>query len=261
MLRFNDKGENQIALINIFESINGEGYASGKPTVFIRTFGCNLRCGFCDTRECWSELNMIKVYPEREFWGDPFIWLTAKEIFDRVEQMEKNYAHKSICLTGGEPLMEDNKEFMINELIPLFVNAHYDVGIETDGAIDYTDYKKAFGDSKIVDNFGSREGVTIIADYKLPHSNMTSLMLKSNFDLYSDIDIIKMVISDDEEDWKHLDWIVKESGTKAAIYLSPCFEEVTLSRIPEYVIANADKNIRAQIQCHKIFWEPTKKDV
>ena len=90
---------------------------------------------------------------------------------------------------------------------------------------------------------------------------MNKLMIKSNFDLYSKYDLVKMVISDDEEDWKELDWVVNESGTKASIYLSPCFGEVTMNRIPEYVMKHADKNIKAQIQIHKIFWEPTKKDV
>ena len=52
MVRTRQNGETEIALINIFYSINGEGYAAGKPTVFIRTMGCNLRCIFCDTKEC-----------------------------------------------------------------------------------------------------------------------------------------------------------------------------------------------------------------
>lgn len=260
MIRINNNGEKTIALINIFESINGEGPLSGKPTVFIRTFGCNLRCIFCDTKECWVEQNLLKVYPERKDWGSPYKWKTAKEIFDEVDSIEKDYLHKSICLTGGEPLMEENKDFMLNELIPLFVNAHYDVCIETDGGIDYTDYKKKFGDSKIVDSMGHREGVSIIADYKLPHSRMTSKMIKSNFALYSESDVVKMVISDDKEDWEELDNVIN-SGTKAGIYLSPCFGEVTMSRIPEYVVAHPNKNITAQIQCHKVFWSVNKKDV
>ena len=164
MIRVNEKGEKEVALINIFESINGEGPLSGKPTVFIRTFGCNLRCIFCDTKECWTEQNLKKVYSERSD-NNLFKWKTAKEIFDEVNSIESDYLHKSICLTGGEPLMEENKEFMMNELIPLFVDAHNDVCIETDGGIDYTDYKKKFGDSKIVDAMGHREGVSIIADY------------------------------------------------------------------------------------------------
>lgn len=201
---------------------------------------------------------MQKVYPERK--SDLLIWKTAKQIFDQVDEMEKGWNHKSICLTGGEPLHLNNKDFMMNELLPLFIAAHYDVGIETDGAIDYTDYKAKFGDSKIVDGYGHREGVTIIADYKLPKSGMTKFMLDSNFKLYSDMDLIKMVISDDEEDWKELDKVVN-SGTKAHIYLSPCFGEVTMNRIPEYVIAHAGKPITAQIQAHKIFWNWRKKDV
>lgn len=189
------------------------------------------------------------------------MWRTASEIFEQVEVIEKGWAHKSICLTGGEPLVEENKDFMLNELLPLFVDAHYDVGIETDGGIDYTDYKNKFGDAKVVNGYGDREGVTIIADYKLPHSRMTSLMVKDNFKLYSEMDLVKMVISDDDEDWKELDWVVNESGTKAAIYLSPCFGEVTMPLIPEYIMRNPEKHIKAQLQIHKFFWEPTKKDV
>lgn len=257
MIRVNKENKREIALINIFSSINGEGYAAGKPTVFIRTMGCNLRCTFCDTKECWTKENFLKVYPERnDFW-----WITAKDIFAHVEEIEKDWAHKSICLTGGEPLTEENKEFMMEELLPLFVNAHYDVGIETDGGIDYTDYKNRFGDAKIVNAHGDREGVTIIADYKLPHSKMTSLMKKENFKIYSEMDLVKMVISDDVEDWNELNWVVNESGTKASIYLSPCFGEVTMERIPNYIMNHADKHIRAQLQIHKFFWEPTKKDV
>lgn len=256
MIRTKLNGDQELCLINIFSSIQGEGYAAGKPTVFIRTMGCNLRCVYCDTKECWTKDNFHKVYSER----NDFMWMTAKDIFDKVESIEKNWLHKSICLTGGEPLMEENKDFMINELLPLFVNAHYQVDIETDGGIDYSDYKKTFGDAKVIDGSGNREGITIIADYKLPCSGMTSKMIQSNFDIYSDLDLVKMVISDEEEDWKELERVVNKN-TKASFYISPCFGKVALHKIPEFIIKHADKNIRAQIQAHKIFWSPTTKDV
>ncbi len=258
MIRVNENGENQIGLVNIFPSINGEGHASGKPTVFIRVFGCNLRCVWCDTKESWTEDNLLKVYPER--LNNVLKWKTAKEIFNEVESLEQNWYHKSICLTGGEPLHLANTDFMLNELLPLFVNANYDVSIETDGGIDYKPYKEKFGDSKVINGNGDRVGVTIIADYKLPSSGMTKMMIKDNFKIYSEMDLIKMVISDNEEDWKELENVVN-SGTKASIYLSPCFGQVTMNRIPEFVMKHSDKPIRAQIQVHKIFWEPTKKDV
>lgn len=257
MIRTKLNGDQELCLINIFSSIQGEGYASGKPTVFIRTMGCNLRCIFCDTKECWTKENFHKVYPER----DDFMWLTAQEIFDRVEEMEKGWKHKSICLTGGEPLMLDNKDFMIDELLPLFIDANYDIGIETDGGIDYTDYKSKFGDPIVDPATGNRTGITLVADYKLPCSGMTNRMIKNNFKLYSAYDLVKMVISDNPDDWKELDWIVNESGTKASIYLSPCFGKVTMSKIPEYILSHPDKNIKAQIQIHKIFWNYNRRDV
>ena len=38
-------------LVNeIFYSLQGEGYFSGTPSLFIRFSGCNLKCGFCDTQ-------------------------------------------------------------------------------------------------------------------------------------------------------------------------------------------------------------------
>src|SRR5476649_2602358 len=38
-----------LKIAELFYSIQGEGSLVGVPSVFIRTSGCNLRCGWCDT--------------------------------------------------------------------------------------------------------------------------------------------------------------------------------------------------------------------
>lgn len=272
MIRFNEeKKANEICIIEIFSSLNGEGWAAGLPTVFIRTMGCNLRCkfgthmsdkegtilnGFCDTPECFSEKHFKEMYPDGQL-----SWYTAKEIFDKVQKMEEGWRWHSICLTGGEPLMEENKDFMIHELLPLFIVESYDVSVETNGSIDYTDYKAMFGYAFQFSD-GHREGLTLIADYKLPSSGMSSKMLNINLAVYDETDIIKMVVSDKEEDWKELDEVV-QSGTAASIYISPMFGQVDTEKLWHYAEQHADVPVKVQVQLHKVIFssDPNKKGV
>ena len=108
--------------------------------------------------------------------------------------------------------------------------------------------------------FCNREGLSLITDWKLPCSKMNKKMIESNLSILGELDVIKCVITDAPEDWEEFERICK-SGTKAKLYLSPCFGEVTMSRIPEFVIAHPEYKITAQLQQHKFFWSPKEKDV
>ena len=70
----------------IFHSIQGEGIYQFVPQVFVRFWGCNINCIFCDTNGLsFTEIDessvLQKIYSFREFW-------------------------ESVALTGGEPLLQ-----------------------------------------------------------------------------------------------------------------------------------------------------------
>jgi 7-carboxy-7-deazaguanine synthase len=81
-------------IAEIYASVQGEGLRSGRPSVFVRTSGCNLRCWFCDTPyTSWR--------PE----GDD---LSVEEVLDQVLALPE----PDVVLTGGEPML-------FAELVPL----------------------------------------------------------------------------------------------------------------------------------------------
>ena len=72
-------------VVEIFHSVQGEGYRSGIPHVFIRFGNCNLRCEWCDTN--FDEYEEMRV----------------SDILDVVLE----YPCRNIIFTGGEPMMND----------------------------------------------------------------------------------------------------------------------------------------------------------
>jgi 7-carboxy-7-deazaguanine synthase len=66
-------GYRAVRIAEIFRSLQGEGFLTGAPSVFVRTSGCNLRCGFCDTPYTSWE-------PEGEDWS-------VEEILRRVDEL------------------------------------------------------------------------------------------------------------------------------------------------------------------------------
>lgn len=74
----------------IFYSIQGEGFYTGKPSVFIRFSKCNLRCPFCDTN--------FNDYTEMD----------EDEIIKEISKYPSRY----IVLTGGEPTLQITQSFI-----------------------------------------------------------------------------------------------------------------------------------------------------
>ena len=135
-------------VVEIFESINGEGMRAGELAVFVRMKGCNLSCNYCDTM--WANK------PDCEFAE-----MTAEQIVDRV----KKSGIKNVTLTGGEPLLQKDAD----KLLEAFSSEKdIRVEIETNGSIDLKPFLKF-------------ENVSFTMDYKLPESDMEKYMNTDNF--------------------------------------------------------------------------------
>ncbi len=94
----------------IFYSIQGEGVNTGIPTVFVRLAGCNLRCEFCDTT----------------YTFDSGYELSELDIVNEV----KSHTSKWVCITGGEPFMQD-----LRALTDRLKTEGFNIQIETNGTI------------------------------------------------------------------------------------------------------------------------------
>ena len=100
-------------IVELFQSIQGEGQYAGTPSAFVRTSGCNLRCWFCDTPYASSK-------PE----GEQLPWQT---VLHQVEQFDCSH----VVVTGGEP-------FLQRDVVPLTHALHersHFITIETAGTV------------------------------------------------------------------------------------------------------------------------------
>jgi 7-carboxy-7-deazaguanine synthase len=98
-------------VVEVFHSVQGEGFWTGTNALFIRLAGCDVGCQWCDTKESWS----MRQHPQHSV--------------DKLVAAVQEVMPKIVVITGGEPLMHD--------LTPLTDRIHstdVSIHLETSGA-------------------------------------------------------------------------------------------------------------------------------
>lgn len=214
-------------VVEIFNSIDGEGCRAGKLATFIRTAGCNLRCSYCDTS-----------YAQEMAQGQD---MTVEQICEQVKEIGCH----NITLTGGEPLLHCEAPELVKVLC-----RYGQVNIETNGTMP-------------IEPFLSLKNTIITMDYKCPSSGCESMMRLENLELLRPWDVLKFVVS--EDDFRAVREVLLYYQIRAQVYLSPVFGKVELPKIVGFVKRlhkeGLAENVRMQLQMHKIIWDPQKRGV
>ncbi|STM07827.1 7-carboxy-7-deazaguanine synthase; queosine biosynthesis [Escherichia coli] len=53
----------QYPINEMFQTLQGEGYFTGVPAIFIRLQGCPVGCAWCDTKHTWEKLEDRESLP------------------------------------------------------------------------------------------------------------------------------------------------------------------------------------------------------
>lgn len=224
-------------LIEIYKSIQGESSFAGRPCIFVRLAGCNLRCAWCD-----SEYTFTGGYKQ-----------TEDEI---VAEIQKLAPVKLVEFTGGEPMLQER------ELVPLMerlLSQGCELMIETSG-------------ERPLERVPS--SVHKIVDVKCPGSGEAGSFRMENLACLTQRDEVKFVVAN-RADYEFARDFLREHRleTRAgAVLLSPAFSKTpSPERTTENALLDPRELVewmladglpaRLSLQIHKYVWEPLKKGV
>lgn len=206
-------------IAELFYSLQGEGCLSGRPTVFIRTTGCNLRCRYCDTAYAYEG-------------GTP---MTPDEILRALAQ----YPCRTCCVTGGEPLLQPDLETLVSALV---LN-RYKVSIETNG-------------SRPIKAFIEDDAVMVSLDIKCPSSGMQQYNDYDNLALLRDQDQLKFIVGD-RVDYDFAKEVLRRHRPCGIVFLQPVWG-TDPAKLAGWILDDA-LEVRLGIQLHKYLWGTAQK--
>jgi 7-carboxy-7-deazaguanine synthase len=211
-------------LVNeIFYSIQGESIYSGRPCIFVRLTGCNLRCTYCDTQYAYEEGEKMEI--------------------DRIMSRISGFKCRWIEITGGEPLIQSETPLLVSRLI----DNGYVVMMETNGSLDISRV-----DPRCIK----------VLDMKCPSSNESKKNDVKNLKKLHSKDQIKFVIGN-HEDYTFAKNIISSHcldfpGNR--ILFSPVYGKMPPAELAEWILKD-HLTVRLHLQIHKYIWPDKEKGI
>ena len=221
--------EHYLHVAEQFYSVQGESTWAGKPCLFIRLAGCNLRCTFCDAKFTWEEQGNKVSVQELLKWTN-------------------EYPGTMVELTGGEPLLQEEVYYLVETLLVLGRT----VLIETNGSVS-------------IQHVPSQ--VHIIMDIKCPESGMESKTDWENIEYLrsragaGSQDEIKFVISSLEDFYWAKEIFFQYQLDEIGTVLFSANERSFEARELAGLILQHRLQVRLQIQLHKLLWPELDRGV
>ena len=205
----------------IFFSIQGEGSRAGRPCVFVRFTGCDLRCGYCDTTYAF--------HGGRD--------MEPEEILAEVAR----HPTKFVLLTGGEPMLQRDLPALAEEL----VTRGYEVAVETHG-------------QRPLDALPP--SVIRIADVKTPGSGEPATDL-GWLDRLMPHDEVKFVVCSEEDfRWSERIVRDHRLTGRVEVLFSPAWGKVDPKDLARWLLESG-LDARLSLQIHKVVWGPGTRGV
>ena len=225
-------------VVEIFDSLEGEGKRAGYPASFVRLAGCNLRCLYCDT------MYAVDVNP-----GE-YHKMHKAEIMSRLNQR-----FKRVTLTGGEPLIACGVCDLVSEMLA----DGFEVNIETNGSVDIQGFLSNLRTKPTETN------LFFTIDYKLPSSGVTDKMFDKNYLNLTPQDVLKFVVGSDYDIEVMINFMqyLKDLGVVSGqVFIGVVYGSYSLSSLARAIIETPVlKDSRLQLQYHKIIWDPNIRGV
>jgi 7-carboxy-7-deazaguanine synthase len=209
-------------ITEIYTSIQGETQYAGLPCTLVRTTGCDLRCGYCDSAFAFhggADMTLDQIVAEVERLGAPLV-----------------------LLTGGEPMLQRD----LPELAARLLRAGYRVMIETSGAHPLD---------------ALPAGVVRVIDVKTPGSGESHRNRPELLRALRPGDAVKFVLVD-ESDYRWAAGMIQEHALagRAEVLLSPVHGRLDPKDLVGWMLRDR-LPARLNLQLHKYIWDAETRGV